>query len=479
MQFGQPEHTSGSVGSAAPLPRSRLREFSDDPIACMRKLQAEQGHVAVLEEGHQRLVFVFGPHYNQQVLTDTDSFHSCFFLIRGPRNSAQRRLTCGLLSMNGDRHRQQRRMVMDPFQKRSFVHYHEPLCRVTTDLLNGWQPGESINLHTEMTRHMLQVTSGLLFGFDVPEMAYRVAESLHRWTELNHQLGMWAFIADPEYSQNYDVLLRQADELEGEIRQMIEYRRSSGRYGNDVLSILLRVLAEGGELTEEELIGHTALLFGAAHMTTAHTFTWTLFLLAQHPSIMREVLGEIQSTMPGSAPTLDEIGRMALMERVVKASMLILPASAYSQRVTARPVQLGPLHLPRGTPVVFSQFMTHRLPDLFPEPDRFWPDRWLTAAPSPYAYLPFGAGPRMCLGGPLAMVILRTALPMILKRFRLSLVPHSAVNGKVISTMLMPVESVAMHVAEQDGQFQAQPVTGNIHSLVDLHEIPTAARRAA
>jgi cytochrome P450 len=129
--------------------------------------------------------------------------------------------------------------------------------------------------------------------------------------------------------------------------------------------------------------------------------------------------------------------------------------------------------------VIFSQFITHHKPELFPEPDRFLPDRWLEISPSPYAYLPFGAGPRMCLGAPLAMMILKTALPMILKRYSVSMQPGAEVSGKVISTMLGPTTTVPMLVSRPDGRFQSQPVTGNIHSMVDLVEAPAAGRKAA
>ena len=90
--------------------------------------------------------------------------------------------------------------------------------------------------------------------------------------------------------------------------------------------------------------------------------------------------------------------------------MRLLPASAYSQRINTEAVQLGPFDLPRGTGIVFTPLVTHHLPDLYPQPEKFLPDRWLTLRPSPYAYHPFGAGPRLCIGGPLATAIIRIAL---------------------------------------------------------------------
>lgn len=462
-----------------PVSQGRLADFSDDPVVCMRALQAAHGNICALEEDSQRIVFVFGPEWNQRVLSDAKTFHSRFFAVRGPRNSPQRRLTSGLLSMNDAQHREHRRMVMGPFQKRSIAHYHEAICALTGDLLDGWRPGEVRDMHGEMTQYMLRVTSAILFGLDEPELAFKIGEMIDRWVSLNHETGIGAFIADARYVDNYERLLQMAAELEVDVQQMIDLQRSNPNPGHDVLSLLIRAHGEEGRISNEQLIGHVALLFGAAHLTTAHSLTWTLFLLAQHPSVMREVYDEITGTVAADIPTPDEVGQLTLLERVLKESMRVLPASGYSQRICAEPVELGPFKLGRGAPVVFSQFITHHLPELFPDPEVFKPERWLEIAPSPYAYLPFGAGPRMCLGGPLAMMTLKTALPMILKRYRLGVVPNSEINGKIVSTMLGPTTSVPMLVSPPDGRFQSAAVTGNIHTMVDLREAPAVQRKAA
>jgi cytochrome P450 len=331
------------------------------------------------------------------------------------------------------------------------------------------------------------VTSAILFGLDLPDFACKVGAMIDHWVHMNHQMGMGAFVSDPSFIDNYDSLLAQAAELETEVQQMIHLRRTSSEQGNDVLSLLIRAHEEEGRLNDAELVGHITLLFGAAHLTTAHTLTWTLFLLAQHPEIMRGVSEEIDDwrlAIDDSSCGESSMDRkLPLMERVIKESMRVLPASSYSQRITAEPVELGPFRLSPGSPVIFSQFVTHHLEKLYPEPERFLPDRWLTISPSPYAYLPFGAGPRMCLGAPLAMMILKSALPMILKRFRLSVVPGAEVSGTVISTMLGPTTSVPMLLAPPDGRFHSSPVCGNIHSMVQLPDeaLATAgqARRAA
>lgn len=461
-----------------PVADGGLEDFPADPVSCMRRLHQAHGNLAALEGNGRRIVFVFGPEYNQRVLGDARTFHSQFFTLRGPRRSAQRRLTSGLLSMNGDQHKRHRRMVMGPFQKKAISAYHDAVCRLAGDMLDDWRPGQTRDMHAEMTRFMRRVTSAILFGLDEPTHAYEAGEMLDRWVEMNHRAGLGAFLTGPAFAADYEELLDLAERLEACIQSMIDARRAGENLGNDVLSILIRAHGEQGDIGDDELIGHVALLFGAAHLTTANSFTWTLFLLAQHPAVMRALDDEMRAAFPGSTPEPEHVGRMPLLERVIKESMRVLPASAYSQRVTVKPAELGSCRLPPDTPVIFSQFITHHMPELYPQPEAFRPERWETISPSAYAYLPFGAGQRMCIGGPLAMMILKTVLPMILKRYRLGVVPGASIDGKVVSTMLGPVTSVPMRIHPPDGRFESHPVTGNIHTLVDLPQ-PTAFARAA
>lgn len=473
-----PRLSSGGSPAALPVTVGRIADFAADPIVCMRRLWARHGDVAALQEGTQRIYFVFGPEYNKQVLSDAQRFHSRFFTLRGPRNSAHRRLSSGLLSMNGEDHRRHRRIVMQPFSKAAISEYHETIARLSGEMLDAWRPGETRDINVDMTDYMLRLTSCILFGFDEQDLAQRIGILTDRWVALNHELGPAAFVSDANLTGRYDELLAAAEELERALKEMLRLRRG-GRSGGDVLSLLIRAHDAHGGVSDDELLGHIALLFGAAHLTSAHTLTWTLFLLAQHPQVMMELHQELTRVTGGGAPRPDQLEQLEVLDRILRESMRVLPASSYSQRITAAPVQLGPFSLERGAPVVFSQFITHHLPELFPQPEMFIPDRWKLISPSPYAYLPFGTGPRMCLGGPLGLLQFRITLPSILGRFKLTVEPHAQINARVKSTMLFPTSRVPMRVEQQDAEFRSVPVTGNIHTLVDLPPASVAARHAA
>lgn len=466
--------------SSRPLPVTfgEIADFARDPYACMQRLWREHGDVAALQEGDQRVYFVFGPDYNRQVLTDTQRFHSRFFAIRGPKNSSQRRLTSGLLSMNGEQHKQQRRLVQEPFQKRAIVGYHDSVLGVSEEMTREWPPGSVLDINEEMTRYMLRLTSLIIFGLDCRDLAIRIGELTETWVALNHKVGTTALVSDPSLAGDYERLLEVAVELETAVKEMIALRRS-GRVGFDVLSLLLRAHDVDTTVTDDQLVGHIVLMFGAAHLTSAHSLTWTLFLLSQHPEIMRELHAELDEKLQGQPPRPEQLDELTVLDRVLKESMRILPASSFLHRMTAEPVELGPFQLPAGAVVIFSQLMTHHMRELYPEPDQFRPERWRTIAPSPYAYLPFGGGARMCIGAALGTMQLKISLTRILQQFKVSVPADAAVNARVMSTMLFPIGQVPMLVERQDGNFGANPVRGNIHRFVSLPEQVGAAKKAA
>lgn len=491
-QFVRTHRASPRTSSTEPpVAHVDFAEFSRDVLHEILSLHAEFGPLGVIQDGGQRVAFLFSPELNQQVLSDTNLYQTRFFAIRGPKDSAQRRLTGGLLSMNGEQHRRNRRLVKEPFGLRAISTYSDTIVRLADEMLDSWQPGEVRDVAEDMRRYMLQVTSTLLFGLDEPGLALRLGDMIAKWVTMNDELGAGALVPNETFSRHYEELLAYAVKLEAEILQMIRRRRESRKLGRDVLSILVRMHDDEGGLSDEELVGQAAVLFSAAHMTTAHSLSWTLLLLSEHPSVMQRLWDEWQSGDGGGSTTGDDTvpdgaawsdadsqggteESLSLLERVIKESLRVLPASAYSQRINVEAVELGPYRLPRGTGIVFTPLVTHRLPETYASPQRFLPDRWLTLRPSPYAYHPFGAGARMCIGGPLALAVMRLALRRILSRFRLSVVEGADISAHVESTMLMPTHGVPMVVHEADGRFESAAVTGSIHDLVDLVEAPDA-----
>jgi cytochrome P450 len=453
-----------------PIEQGAITEFPRDPIGTMKRLHQRHGKLAMLSDQEASLVFGFGGEYNQRVLSDTQTFHSQFFAVRGPRHSAQRRLTCGILSMNGDEHRRHRRMVHGPFQKRAVSGYRKQIVELVEEQLLHWQTGQIRDIHRDSVELLLRITSCVLFGFDHRELSLKIGVATERWVQLNHENGMGSLVSAARNHELYEQLLQQAQLLEGLLLEMIALRRASADpSATDVLNLLIHAHDEQGvALNDEELIGQAAILFSAAHLTTANSLSWTLFLLAQHPDVGNDLYDELWSKLHGDAPELAQLDQFRLLNRVTKESMRCLPASAYSQRISTGASAFGSTEFRRGTMFIFSQFMTHHLEELYTQPYRFQPQRWDTLNVTPYEYLPFAAGPRMCIGATLAMQILHLAVSVIWQRHRLTVVPGAAIDGVVTSTMLGPRRGIPMLIGGKNTRLENHWVRGNIHDLLRL-----------
>jgi cytochrome P450 len=446
--------------------RGNLIQFRRDPIVYMRRLHERYGEVVSFVQGRQGTIFAFGPKYNQQLLSNPALFHSTGMPVPGPKNSAQKRISYSLFNMNDEKHAGQRRLITPPFHKQSIDAYRDTLVEKTEQLLKRWAVGQRIDVAQEMKHLTIGVAGKILFDFNDAD-AREIGTIIDSWMRVSTSASVRLFPKDWP-GTSYHRMLRQAERLEQKIRAMIARRRLAGATGKDVLSILIRSQEEsGGALSDDEVLGQTTILFSAAHETTANTLTWTLFLLAQHPQVTGRLMDELHGVLQGNAPASEQLCQLPLLDRVIKESMRVLPAVPYSTRTSVAPFELGPYQLPAKTTVAYSHYITHHLSGLYPESERFLPDRWLTIHPSPYEYLPFGAGPRMCIGAAFATMTLKVALAMILQRFNLNVVRGARVNRGAAVTMF-PKGGLTMNVESPTHSPRFIPVRGNIHDMVNL-----------
>jgi cytochrome P450 len=447
-----------------------LLRFMRGPIPYMLRLHRTFGEVVGLACGIDRYVFAFGPRSNRQVLGNPSLFHALdakSLPVRIPAGSTLARLYSGLHQMNGAKHEQQRRLMMPALSRGRIAASRDAIVDLTERKLSGWGPGQRRDVLREMRELALAIAVKTRLGLDPDREGKPIRGLLERWMSSIFSPAVLLLPLDlPPLP--YHRLLRLSDRLEGEIGALIARKRAGGEDQGDMLSKLIETHDEDGvRMTYEELIGQTTALFVAGHDITARALTWTLFLLSQHPPILSDLLDELGGQLHGAAPRSDQLGDFPLLEAVIKESMRLLPPVTWWSRVSQAPAPLGPYTLPAGARVIVSHAVTHRLPDLYPRPDRFLPERWFGLTPGPYEYIPFSAGPRACPGAASAMMEMKLVLAAVVQRFRLDLPPGSRVDcgGLMLSA---PRRGLPMDLGDRDRRCQKTAVSGNIRALVDL-----------
>jgi cytochrome P450 len=443
-----------------------LVRFGADPLGYIRWLHAAYGDLVAFIEGRPGWIFAFGPEYNRQLLANPDLFYSRPF-IDAPPNSALSRLTSGLLSMNGETHRQRRKLMLPAFHKKRIESYRDDMVAVTQRVLDGWRTGMRLDIARAMQKLTLRIASKALFGLDTAQQADRLGGMIKRWLNLLDSIGPALFPIDLP-GMPYRRLLRLSERMEANMRAMIAQKRAEAGARRDVLAMLLEARDEdGGSMSDAELIGQAAVLFIAGYETSSNALTWTLFLLSQHPHVLHDLCDELAGALHGDAPSVEQLDRLPLLERLIKESMRLLPPASISLRVSTTSFELGPYQLSRGTTVFFSQYITHHMPQLYPDPQQFQPERWLAIDPPIYEYLPFGAGPRMCIGSTFALFEIKIALAMILQRYHLELAPGARVDRRLRIT-LSPKHGMPMHVLPLGRPPALNRPRGDIREMVDL-----------
>lgn len=429
-----------------------------------------------VKSGDQTSLLGFGPRYNQQVLSNPAVFYTPLADILPPQPPAIARLIAGVLFMNGDIHRRSRRLLMPAFHKRYIESYRDDMVRLTERMLDRWQAGESRDIAREFHYLTMHIATRTLFGVDITDadegqkraafdQGY-VGELISDWlSNLIHPLILLLPFDVPGLP--YYRYHKKAQELVEVIRGMIEQKRANLDGQTDMLAVLLQATDEhGDQLSVEELIGHTNILFVAGHETTANALSWAMLLLSQHPDVAADVQDEIDSVLKGEPPTIAQLNDLKLTEHVIKESMRLMPPVPFTGRMAMEPVEVDGIQLAAGSQVLLSHYITHRLPEIYDQPQRFMPERWQTITPSAYEYMPFSAGPRMCLGATFAMMEMKIVLPMVLQRFRLDMQPNTEVNRHV--TVTMGPTNLMMRTYAQDREFQKTPVMGKVTEMVDL-----------
>lgn len=362
----------------------------------------------------------------------------------------------GLLSAEPEKWRAHRRLMAPSFNLHSVAGYIPAMVDCSVEMADAWtaQPeGSEIDVSNEMTNVTLQIICRAMFGSDGGEMATVTGSSLARGADEAFNFGILDIlpvIGPPRVRKKERMMGELFAPLDGAIARLIEARKADpGK--TDLLGRLVAALDEetGAKLSPAEVRDEVLTIFVAGHETTASAMTFAFYVLSQRPDWERKLHAELAEVLGGRAPTEADLPKLGLTRRVIEETMrLYPPAPGLSARVAKQADEVAGVKIPKGGNVIISPWVLHRHRALWDNPEHFDPDRFLperSAGRHRFAYLPFGGGPRVCIGQAMAMTEATLILATVAQRFRLHLKPghEVAIQNRVT---IRPRDGLPMRV---------------------------------
>jgi cytochrome P450 len=321
-----------------------------------------------------------------------------------------------LLLLDGAEHLRQRKMMLPAFHGERMTGYGHAMAELAHDSIDHWPIGTSFAVHRPMQAVTLQVIVRTVFGVGEGPRFSELADVLTRALDV----GAWPGLLFPVLQRDlgrfspwgrFVRLMRRAGEI---LRSEIRRGREKGTAGRtDVLAMLLEARDEAGQpLTEDEIHDELITLLVAGHETTATSLAWALRWILPDGALIARLREELAAA--GGDPA--RIAKLELLDATVKESLRLQPIIPLVGRILQQPKRLGGRDLPAGTAIAPAIYLVHQRPSLYPDPQSFRPDRFLTFKPTPSEWLPFGGGLRRCIGAAFAIYEMKMVLASVLPR---------------------------------------------------------------
>lgn len=338
----------------------------------------------------------------------------------------------GLLTSEGEVWRRQRRLAQPAFHHQALLGFVDAMSGATEEMLGRWAAlprGAVLDVHEEMMGLTLRIVCQTLFGSEITGDAGAVSKALTevirfinaRTTAL---IGLPTWVPTPA-----NLRFRQARELlDRLVYRIIDGRRRSGGVANDLLGLYMAATDEsgGGRMSDRQLRDEVMTLVLAGHETTAVALSWTFDLLSRHPEAAARVRAEVREVLGDGPPTLESLERLTYTGWVLQESMRLYPPAWMITRQALADDDIAGHRVARGMILGVSPYVLHRSPAYWHNPEGFDPERFSPEGSRDrprYAYLPFGGGPRTCIGNAFAMMEAKIILALVSRRTRLALVP--------------------------------------------------------
>lgn len=428
-----------------------LPEFKRDRLAFLERCAREYGDCVSIRLGPRRAFVVNHPDLVEDVLVTQNRSFIKHFALRMTTST----LGNGLLTSESDFWRRQRKLIQPAFHRERIAAHAATMVAFTERMLATWADGQTRDVQEDMMRLTLEIVAKCLFDADVSGdsagASVAMETVLRSFTaRVNALLRMPEWVPTPA-NLRFRRALRGLDAI---LFRVIDERRRTGEDRGDLLSMLLQAQDEddGSGMNDRQLRDETMTLFMAGHETTANTLAWVWYLLAHHPEAESRLHAELDEVLGDRPPAFDDLPRLKWADMVVTEALRFYPTVWLLGREAIEPVTVAGYHVPVGMTVFMSQWVLHRDPRWFDDPESFRPERWadgLAKRLHRYAYFPFGGGPRICVGNQFAQTEAVLLLATIARRYRLKLAPGAVVTPLPTMT-LRPAHGVQV-VLERRG----------------------------
>ena len=426
----------------------RTRRFSQNPLPILLDCYERYGPVFSIRILHSPVIFMLGPEANHFL---TVSNASKFRWRDGSMGDLIPLLGDGLLTIDGPYHRQSRKVMLPSFHRERIAQSAGTMVEEITHALDSWRAGQTVDLYHWTRALALRIAMRALLGFDADR-----GEQMHAADEFEEALAFWGrdyllqtlrgpfspFAHMQKHRERLDVL----------IYDEIGRRRASGERREDLMSVLLEAMDDAGEpLSDREIRDHLITLLFAGHDTTTSTVAFLFYELLRAPDALARLNEELDRELAGSAPTAEQlVGGLPELEAVMDETLRMYPPAWVGPRRSVESFEFGGVAVPAGALVNYCSWASHRLPEVFPDPNRFDPQRFTPerkAALAKGAYVPFGGGSRTCIGMRFGQLEIKTIASLVLQRFRLELPRDYELSIRMMPT-LSPKGGLPLHLVE-------------------------------
>lgn len=369
----------------------------------------------------------------------------------------------GLVTSDGALWRRQRRLAQPAFVPRRLEDFAPDMLRCALDLAERWESRGTdpfvVDMHHEMMRLTLRIVGHTLLSTELDDQANKAGEALgvvmDHAQSVASMLGVPSWLPSPK-NRRFRAAMRTLDSL---VLDIIETRRRADDPGSDLLGMFMAATDDsdgkgGAGMSDKQLRDEVMTMTLAGHETTSNLLTFCLRLLSQHPAIRTRAVEEIEAVVGDGPPSPKDMPRLEYLDRVLKETLRLYPPAWMIERESITEDAFGPWRIPPKTIVAVSPWTLHRHPRWWPNPEGFDPDRFLpdaVAARPRYSYVPFGLGPRICIGAGFALMEAKLILSVLLPRFDADLV-HAGPLELEPSITLRPRDGLTMRVGPRDAR---------------------------